>query len=145
MRDPATTQPSWIRPKGGGDIMVRFRRILRDYDDAGSLHGLLALWGFVDDTTFLTKGGALGVVYRLSGVDFECLDHPERQAIAHRFEQALRLLDESFRVYQYAIKWPAAPIVAEPHRNEVVHAALRRRSAYLTAKAESLFEIDLHL
>jgi type IV secretory pathway VirB4 component len=78
--------------------MVKMRRILRDSGDAGSLHSLLALWGFVDDTAFLTKAGALGVVFRLEGVDYECLDHPERQAIAHRFEQALRQVDESFRV-----------------------------------------------
>ena len=53
--------------------MVRMDRILRDYRDAGSLNGLLALWGFVDDTTFLTKAGHVGVVYRLRGVDYEGL------------------------------------------------------------------------
>ena len=31
--------------------MVNLGRILRDYLDAGSVNGLLALWGFVDDTT----------------------------------------------------------------------------------------------
>ena len=41
---------------------------------------------------------------RLQGVGFECLGHPQRQAVKHRFEQALRQLDESFRVYQYVIK-----------------------------------------
>ena len=44
--------------------MVSVGRILRDYRDAGSVNGLLALWGFVDDTTFLTKAGHVGVVYR---------------------------------------------------------------------------------
>jgi len=39
---------------------VRLGRILRDYREAGSVNGLLALWGFVDDTTFLTKAGRLG-------------------------------------------------------------------------------------
>ena len=29
--------------------MVRISRILRDYQDAGSVNGLLSLWGFVDD------------------------------------------------------------------------------------------------
>ena len=65
-------------------------RILRDYRDAGSVNGLLALWGFVDDATFLTKAGHVGVVYRLRGVDYEGLSHPQRQALAHRFEAALR-------------------------------------------------------
>ena len=40
--------------------MLRIRRILRDYDDAGSLNSLIALWGFVDDYTFLTKAGHVG-------------------------------------------------------------------------------------
>ena len=66
--------------------MVRLGRILRDYQDAGSVNGLLALWGFVDDTTFLTKAGHVGVVYRVRGVDYEGLSHPQRQALAHRFE-----------------------------------------------------------
>ena len=39
--------------------MVRIGRLLRDYQDAGSVNGLLALWGFVDDTPFLTKAGHL--------------------------------------------------------------------------------------
>ena len=50
-------------------------RILRDYREAGSVNGLLALWGFVDDTTFLTKAGHVGVVYRVRGVDYEGLSH----------------------------------------------------------------------
>ena len=77
--------------------MVTLGRILKDYRDTGSLAGALALWGFVDEHTFLTKAGAVGVVYRLAGADVECLDHPERQAIARRFEQALRQLDETCR------------------------------------------------
>ena len=92
--------------------MVRVSRILKDFRDTGALNSLIALWGFVDDTTFLTKAGAVGVLYRLQGVDFECLDHPQRQAIAHRFEQALRQLDESFRAYQYVLKRPAPVVTA---------------------------------
>ncbi len=124
--------------------MVTLRRILRDYADAGSLDALLALWGFVDDATFVTKSGALGLVFRVEGVDYECLDHPERQAVAHRFEQALRQLDESFRLYQYVIKWPAAPIAAGTHPHPVVQEALERRAAYFAAKGDALFELDLY-
>jgi hypothetical protein len=42
---------------------------------------LLALWGFVDDHTFLTKAGHVGVVYRLRGIDGEGLTHPQRRAL----------------------------------------------------------------
>src|SRR6202521_1034140 len=125
--------------------MVRISRILKDFRETGALNSLIAGWGFVDDTTFLTKAGAVGVLYRLEGVDFECLDHPQRQAIARQFEQALRQLDESFRVYQYVIKRPAGAIVATGHPQPVVNEALQRRAAYLTSKADSLFELDLFL
>ena len=115
--------------------MVRVARILKDFRETGALNSLIALWGFVDETSFLTKAGAVGVLYRLQGVDFECLDHPQRQTIVHGFEQALRQLDESFRVYQYLIKRPAAVVTAAPHAHPVVEEALRRRTAHFAANA----------
>jgi len=48
--------------------VLKIARILRDYCEAGSVNSLLALWGFVDETTFLTKAGHVGVVYRVRGV-----------------------------------------------------------------------------
>jgi len=125
--------------------VVSVARILRDYREAGTVSGLLALWGFVDDHAFLTKAGAVGVVYRLEGADYECLDHAERRAIAHRFERALRQLDESFRVHQYLIKRLAAPVAVERHPHPVVNRALAGRAAYFTAKQDALFELDLFL
>jgi hypothetical protein len=94
--------------------VVRLARILRDYQDAGSVNSLLAPWGFVDETTFLTKAGHVGVVYRLKGVDYEGLTHAQRRTVAHRVEAALRILDERCRVYQYFIKRTIDPIAATP-------------------------------
>jgi len=125
--------------------MVQIKRILKDYRAAGSVNGLLSLWGFVDNTTFLTKAGALGQVFRLRGVDYECLDHAERRAVAHHFERALRQLDESFRIYQYLIKRPASTISAISHPHPVVNEAVQRRAAYLMSKSDSLYELDLYL
>ena len=125
--------------------MLRIRRILRDYDDAGSLNSLIALWGFVDDYTFLTKAGHVGLVYRLAGVDFECLDHVQRRDVVHRYEAALRCLDESCRVYQYLSKRRMEPIASRPCRQPVVHEAIHRRAAYLNGRRDELFRFDLHL
>ena len=47
-------------------------------------------------------------------MDYEGLSHPQRQALAHRFEAALRLLDEHCRVYQYLLKRTVGPFVATP-------------------------------
>ena len=90
--------------------MLKMARILRDYEEAGSVNSLLTLWGFVDDHTFLTKAGHVGLVYRLAGLDYECLDQAQRRDIVHRFEAGLRLLDESCRVYQYLCKRRIDPI-----------------------------------
>lgn len=125
--------------------MVSVARILKDYREAGTVSGLLALWGFVDDHAFLTKAGAVGLVFRLEGADYECLDHAERRAITHRFERALRQLDEPFRVYQYLIKRPATPVSVERHSHLVVDRALADRAAYFAAKTDALFELDLFL
>jgi hypothetical protein len=42
------------------DAMMRLQQIQRPYHDAGAVNTLIALWGFVDATTFLTKAGAVG-------------------------------------------------------------------------------------
>src|SRR5436309_1895280 len=108
--------------------MLKVRRILRDYQDAGSVNGLLALWGFVDEQTFLTKAGYVGLVYRLAGADYECLDQTRRRDIVHRFEAALRLLDESCRVYQYLCKRRIEPIASAPCGQRLAHEAIQRRA-----------------
>ena len=125
--------------------MVRLARILRDYHDAGSVNSLLALWGFVDDTTFLTKAGHVGVVYRLKGIDYEGLTHAERRDVAHRVETALRLLDERFRVYQYLIKQTIDPIVASRCTQPVANEAIAQRTAYLNSRRQEMYELSSYL
>ena len=84
--------------------MKRRAQITQDYRDAGAMSDVIPLYGFVDDAVFLTKGGALGVVLSLEGVDYECLDPQQREAVTTRFEAALRLWDERTRLYQYVLK-----------------------------------------
>ena len=64
--------------------MVRIASILKDHNNPQSVSSLIALWGFVgeggSDGMFLTKAGALGVAYRLSPPDNECLDPASRDA-----------------------------------------------------------------
>ena len=114
--------------------MLSFKRILRDYEDTGSVNSLLSLWGFVDDTTFLTKAGHVGVVYRLKGIDCESLTHGQRAAFVHRFEAALRLLDEHCRLYQYLLKRTIGPIASAPCAQPVAQAAIRARAVAPTIR-----------
>jgi type IV secretion system protein VirB4 len=125
--------------------MLRIRRILRDYQEAGSVNSLLALWGFVDEHTFLTKAGHVGVVYRLAGVDYECLTHAQRRDVVHQFEAALRLLDESCRVYQYLCKRRIEPVAVPSCRQPIVAQAIERRAQYLNGRRDELFDLDLYV
>jgi len=122
---------------------MKVARLLRDYSDAGAVNSLLAPWGFVDDETFLTKAGHLGIAYRVRGVDGQALPHSQRRTLTHRFEAALRLLDEHCRLYQYLVKQTAPPFVAAPCRLPVAHDAIQRRAQYLNGRRTELSEIEL--
>src|SRR5688572_9003001 len=125
--------------------MLSLRRIVRDHKDSGSVNNLVAIWGFVDDHTFITKAGHLGLVYRVSGVDYECLDQSQRRDIVHRFEASLRLLDESCRVYQYLCKRRIDPIPSAKCSPPVVDEAIRRHVEHVNARGDELYEVALYL
>ena len=125
--------------------MLSLSRIIRDYQEAGSVNSLIAIWGFVDDETFITKAGHLGLVYRVAGADYECLDQSQRRDLVHRFEAAIRLLDDSCRVYQYLWKRRIEPISTPPCSRPVVDEAVRRHVEHVNARRHDLYEIDLYL
>lgn len=125
--------------------MVKMTRLLKDYADAGALNDRLAVWGFVDPVTFLTKTGAVGVMFRLDAIDDTCLDHAERQVVAYRFEQALRFFDESFRVYHYLVKRPAVLPIASTDPTPIVEEAVGRRVQYFAANQEVLFDYEIYI
>ena len=125
--------------------MVRVSRILRDYTDAAGLNTLLAPWGFVDESTLLTKAGHVAMAYRIRGVDVDGLTHPQRHAIARRMEAVLRVLDERCRVYQYLIKRTADPFVAPGCPEPIAQEAASRRAAHLNERRSTLSRIELFL
>ena len=125
--------------------MVRIARILKDYREAGSLNSLIGVWGFVDDTTFLTKAGHVGVAYCVAGLDVERLTHPQRAALVHQFAAALRPLDDQYRVYQYLIKRTIEPIRPAQCANSIVREAIEQRAAFLNDRRSGLYELSLYL
>ena len=125
--------------------MLRIARILRDYEQAGSVNSLLAVWGFVDETTFLTKAGHVGVVYRLAGIDAEGLMPEELRLLVHRFQAGLRLLDEHCRLYQYLVKRVVEPFTTQPCAQPVAQAAIQRHVDHLNAGRADLYEFQLYL
>ena len=124
--------------------MIKLNRIIKDYRDTGAVNEVVNLHGFVDDHTFHTKSGDLGVVLKMAGVDYECLDSSQLDELARRFEAAIRIFDEKFRVYQYLIKRDEAPL---PHRDDyddtVVRQAISNRISHLRDERDQLFKIEI--
>jgi type IV secretion/conjugal transfer VirB4 family ATPase len=126
-------------------MLTRLSQITRDYREAGAMSALIPLYGFVDEGMFLTKGGDLGVVLRLGGVDYECLDAGECEAVTKRFEVALRLWDEHTRLYQYVLRRNCLPWSDPAPTDSPVDALLRKRRAFLEGKQDELYGVDLYL
>jgi type IV secretion system protein VirB4 len=119
--------------------------ITREYRDAGAMSDVVPFLAFVDDAVFLTKSGALGVVLALDGVDYECLDPQQREAVTTRFEVALRLWDERTHLSQYVLKRHSVAAADDAHLHPAVDALLRRRQTYLQAHDAALFAVSLYL
>jgi type IV secretion system protein TrbE len=125
--------------------MVKLSQIVKDYRDSGAVNSFVNLFGFIDDQVFLTKGGEVGVVLKVGGRDYECLDNVELNEITRRFEACVRSFDPSFRIYQYLVKRDSARIPRSPdYEDPVVREAVAGRAEYLESKADELYSLDTY-
>jgi hypothetical protein len=51
--------------------MVKLKRFLKPYKEAGAFHSLFAPQRLVDERVFLTKGNQRGIVLAVEGIDCE--------------------------------------------------------------------------
>ena len=124
--------------------MFRLARALKPYRETGSLNDQVNLFGFIDDHTFLTKSGDVGVVLAVRGVDYECLDANEIDNCTKRLESAIKLIDDRCRIYQYLFKRNAPELPHRTYSNPVVSAAIENRITYLKGKADSLYTLAIY-
>lgn len=124
--------------------MLRLSKIFKNYKETGSLNENVSIFGFLDDHVFLTKGGDVGVVLRVEGVDYECLDFRETDDLAKRLESALRLLGPQFRVYQILFKSSGETIPHGTYDNPVVRQAVDDRMAFFERKAGELYSLRIY-
>jgi type IV secretion system protein TrbE len=114
-----------------------------EYREAGAANALFAPWTFVDESLFLTHTRALGAVFQIAGVDYECLDPGEREIVVSRWKAALRLWTEEHRLYQYLLKSRQAPIPAELPGHPVARQAVQERLAWFEAHQNELYTYEL--
>jgi type IV secretion system protein VirB4 len=59
--------------------MLRIDKVIKPWKDAGALCEHINLYGFWNETAFLTKSGELGVGVRVCGVEYESLEKVEKE------------------------------------------------------------------
>jgi type IV secretion system protein VirB4 len=124
--------------------MLRLDKVTKTWKDAATLSDHINLYGFWNETTFLTKSGDLGMVLRVAGVDYESLDHGEQQYAVKRLEAALKSFGPGFHVYQYLFKSNRPEIPFARYKNPIVQESQDFRQQHFEAKADRLFEIEIY-
>jgi type IV secretion system protein VirB4 len=122
------------------------RRSSSPLQDAGSCAEQVALLRFIDGITFETKLGDLGILLSFSGIDPDCRTDELLNAFTRRYESAMRVFDDRFRVYSYIVKRSGARLAYRQHYpTAAATAAVHRRAKALEARSGSLYEIKLYL
>src|SRR6202034_2221438 len=119
--------------------MLRLDKAIKPWKEAAALSDHINLYGFWNETAFLTKSGDLGMVLSVAGVDYESLDHGSQEYAVKRLESALKSFGPSFHIYQYLFKTNRPKIPFAHYDDPVVQTAVDQRREFFEAKAESLF------
>ena len=123
--------------------MLKLSRVIKPWKEADALSAHINLYGFWNETTFLTKSGDLGMVLSVAGVDYESLDNDEQQYAVKRLESALKSFGEGFHVYQYLFKTNRPEIPFARYDDELIDAAIDQRRQYFESKRDRLYEVEL--
>jgi type IV secretion system protein TrbE len=123
--------------------MLRIDKAIKPWREADSLNNHINLYGFWNETAFLTKSGDLGVVLRVPGVDYESLDHGNQEYAVKRLEAALKSFGPGFHVYQYLLKSNRPKIPFATYDDPVVQAAIDQRREFFEAKRDRLYQIEI--
>jgi type IV secretion system protein TrbE len=91
--------------------MLRLDKVIKPWKESAALNDHINLYGFWSETAFLTKSGDLGMVLRISGVDYESLDHSEQEYAVKRLESAESIWPRLSRLpVPLQIKPPGHPV-----------------------------------
>lgn len=123
--------------------MLRIDKVIKPWIESAALNDHINLYGFWNETSFLTKSGDVGVVLRMQGVDYESLDHAEQEYTVKRLEAALKAFGFGFHVYQYLFKSSRPEIPFASYDDPVVEAAVDQRRQFFEARRDQLYQIEI--
>jgi type IV secretion/conjugal transfer VirB4 family ATPase len=123
--------------------MFRIDKAIQPWREASALTDHVNLYGFWNETTFLTKSGDLGMVLKVTGVDYESLDSGEQEYAVKRLEAALKSFGPGFHVYQYLFKQNRPEVPFARYEDQVVAAAVEQRKQFFQAKRDRLYSVEI--
>ena len=115
--------------------MLRLDKVIKPWKESAALNDHINLYGFWNETAFLTKSGDVGMVLSVPGVDYESLDRSEQEYAVKRLEAALKAFGPGFHVYQYLFKSNRPDIPFATYDDPIVPAAIDQRGSSLKRSA----------
>src|SRR3989442_14180811 len=115
--------------------MLRLDKVIKPWKESAALSDYINLYGFSNETAFLTKSGDLGIILSISGVDYESLDRSEQEYAVKRLEAALKAFGPGFHVYQYILKSNRPDIPFASYDNPIVETDI--------AQGRKIFDVNL--
>jgi hypothetical protein len=123
--------------------MLRLAKVIKPWKESAALNAHINLYGFWNETAFLTKSGDVGMVLSVPGVDYESLDRSEQAYAVKRLEAALKAFGPGFHVYQCLFKSNCPDIPFAKYDDPIVDAAVDQRRKFFEAKREHLYQIEI--
>src|ERR1700689_3304172 len=123
--------------------MLRLDKVIKPWKESAALNDHINLYGFWNETAFLTKSGDLGMVLSVPGVDYESLDRSQQEYAVKRLEAALKAFGPGFHVYQHLFKSNRPDIPFAHYDDPIVEAAIEQRRKFFEAKKDHLYQIEI--
>ena len=123
--------------------MLRLDKVIKPWKESAALNDHINLYGFWNETAFLTKSGDVGMVLSVPGVDYESLDRSEQEYAVKRLEAALKAFGPGFHVYQYLFKSNRPDIPFATYDDPIVQAAIDQRRKFFEAKRDHLYQVEI--
>ena len=123
--------------------MFRLDKVIKPWKESATLNDHINLYGFWNETTFLTKSGDVGMVLSIPGVDYESLDRSEQEHAVKRLEAALKAFGPGFHVYQYLFKSNRPDVPFAKYDDPIVEAAIDQRRKFFETKRDHLYQVEI--
>ncbi len=123
--------------------MLRLDKVIKPWKESAALNDHINLYGFWNETAFLTKSGDVGMILSVPGVDYESLDRSQQEYAVKRLEAALKTFGPGFHVYQYLFKSNRPDIPFATYDDPIVAAAIDQRRKFFEAKRDHLYQVEI--